>query len=347
VNQSLDSLGLFDLAVSLPQQTSAARELAQAVDLRSINPADGGPAIHNFVALGMGASAIGGDIVAAFAQPLASIPIVVVKDDRVPAFVSAESLVVATSVTGDTAETIDALRSARDAGARVLVLSGGGPMAALAREWAVPHVALDPSITVPRAAIAAVSVVPLVVLSRLGLLPDLDADLDATIAQLQRRVAQMHDTRCPARELARRLGRTIPLVYGAGALGATAAYRWKCQLNENVKEPAFYNVVPELDHNELAGWGQHGDMTRQVFTAVHLRHDDEPPRVARAFDFIDETQQEVVAAVHEVRAEGNGRLAQLFDLIAMGDFVSLFLAANEALDPGPVPVLDDLRQRLG
>ena len=347
MNPSLDSLGLFELAESLPQQARAARELANALDVRSINPADGGPAIQNVVALGMGASGMGGDIVHAIAQPWASVPIIVVKDHSVPAFVSPETLVVATSVSGDTAETVDALRSARDAGARLLVLSAGGTLAALAREWAVPYGALDASIAVPRAAVAAVSVVPLVVLSRLGLLPDLEADLDATIAQLQRRVAQMHDARCPARELARRLGRTMPLIYGAGALGAAAAYRWKCQLNANVKEPAFSNTVPELNHNELAGWGQHGDMTRQVFTAIHLRHGYEPPRVARAFDFINETQQEVVASVHEVRAEGNGRLAQLFDLVAMGDFVSLFVAAGEGLDPGPVPVLDDLDERLG
>jgi glucose/mannose-6-phosphate isomerase len=347
VNPPLDSFGLFALAASLPQQASAARELAHQLDLRSIDPARGGPSIRNVVALGMGTSGIGGDVVVAIARPLSSVPIVVVKDHDVPAFVSDESLVVATSVSGQTAETLDALRSARDAGARVVVLSSGGAMAALAHEWAVPHLALDVSIAAPRTAIAAVSVAPLIVLSRLGLLPELDTEVDAAIAQLQRRVAPMDDARSPARELARRLGRTMPLIYGAGALGAAAAYRWKCQLNENVKEPAFYNVVPELNHNELAGWGQHGDVTRQVFTAVHLRHDYESPRVARAFDFIDETQQEVVAGVHEVRAEGSGRLAQLFDLIAMGDFVSLFVAAGEALDPGPVPVLDDLEQRLG
>jgi glucose/mannose-6-phosphate isomerase len=220
-------------------------------------------------------------------------------------------------------------------------------MAALAREWKVPYVALDESIAMARAAIAAVSVPPLVLLGRLGLLPGIDADIDAAITQLQRRVAQLRDERKPARELARRLGRTMPLIYGAGPIGGVAAYRWKCQLNVNAKEPAFCSVVPELDHNELAGWGQHGDMTRQVLTAVHLRHDFEAPRVARSFDFISETQQEVVASVHELRAEGAGRLAQLFDLIAFGDFVSLFVAAREGLDPGPVPVLDELEQRLG
>jgi glucose/mannose-6-phosphate isomerase len=295
----------------------------------------------------MGGSGIGGDIVASIAQPASPVPIVVVKDHQVPAFVSEASLVFATSFSGETAETLDALKAARQAGARVVVLSSGGAMTALAREWELPHVALDASIAMPRAAIASVSVPPLVVLGRLGLLPDIDAQLDAAIAQLQRRVAQMDDARNGARELARRLGRTMPLIYGAGAMGGVAAYRWKCQLNENAKEPAFSNVVPELNHNELAGWGQHGDMTRQVLTAVHLRHDFEPPRVARSFDFIREIQQEVLASVHEVRAEGVGRLAQLFDLIAVGDFVSLFVAAQEGLDPGPIPVLDELKQRLG
>ena len=295
----------------------------------------------------MGGSGIGGDILAAVAQPVSSVPIIVVKDDQAPAFVSEESIVFAASFSGDAAETIDALRSARHAGARLVVLSSGGEMAALARGWGVPYLELDRSITVPRAGVAAVSLPPLVILSRLGLLPDLDADLDAAIGQLQRRVAQMDDVRSPARELARHLGRTMPLIYGAGALGAAAAYRWKCQLNENAKEPAFYNVVPELDHNELAGWGQHGDMTRQVLTAVHLRHDFESPRASRSFDFINETQQEVVASVHEVRAEGIGRLAQLFDLVAIGDFVSLFIADREGIDPGPIPVLDELEQRLG
>ena len=127
------------------------------------------------------------------AQPVSPVPIVVVKDHHVPAFVSGESLVFATSFSGQTAETLDALKAARHAGARIVVLSAGGAMAALAREWNVPLVALDASIAMPRAAIAAVSVPPLVLLGRLGLLPGIDADLDEAIAQLQRRVAQLGD----------------------------------------------------------------------------------------------------------------------------------------------------------
>ena len=129
----------------------------------------------------------------------------------------------------------------------------------------------------------------------------------------------------PARRprLARRIGRTFPLVHGGGAIGATAAQRWKTQINENAKAPAFWSAQPELCHNEICGWGQHGDVTRQLITAGALRHDDEHPQVARRFELVGELIREVVADVIEVRAEGEGDLAQLLDLILVGDFVSL------------------------
>ena len=133
---------------------------------------------------------------------------------------------------------------------------------------------------------------------------------------------------------------------GPTALGATAALRWKAQVNENAKSPAFSAVYPELCHNEIAGWGQHGDITRQVVSLVNLRHDAEHPQVLRRFDIVTDILREVVADVVEVRAEGEGDLAQLLDLVMMGDFVSLHLAAAEGIDPGPIPVLADLKARL-
>jgi glucose/mannose-6-phosphate isomerase len=117
-------------------------------------------------------------------------------------------------------------------------------------------------------------------------------------------------------------------------------------VNENAKSPAFYSVYPELGHNEVAGWGQHGDVTRQVLTLVNLRHDAEHPQVSRRFAIVTEMIREVMSDVIEVRAQGEGDLAQFFDLALIGDFVSLYLAASEGVDPGPVPVLEDLKQRL-
>ena len=140
----------------------------------------------------------------------------------------------------------------------------------------------------PRAALGALVAPLFVTLFRVGLLPEAHALLVGAQEQLGRRRdgcrPAVEGARNPARELARRIDRTIPLVYGGGALGAVAAMRWKADVNENAKAPAFWNTHPELDHNEICGWGQHGDVTRQVFTLVELRHGFEHERLAPRFD---------------------------------------------------------------
>jgi glucose/mannose-6-phosphate isomerase len=146
--------------------------------------------------------------------------------------------------------------------------------------------------------------------------------------------------------VARRIGRTIPLVYGSTGLTAVAARRWKSQVNENAKTPAFSAVQPELSHNEVAGWGQHGDVTRQVFSLVTLRHAGEHPQVARRFALVVDATDEVMANVIPVWAEGHDDLSRFFDLALFGDFVSLHLAGREGIDPGPVPALSDLEATL-
>jgi glucose/mannose-6-phosphate isomerase len=150
----------------------------------------------------------------------------------------------------------------------------------------------------------------------------------------------------PAREIARRIGRTLPLIYGGGALGAVAAMRWKCDINENAKAPAFWNTHPELDHNEICAWGQHGDVTRQLLTVVELRHGFEHPRLEPRFAFIRELMREAVHEILEVRAEGEGRLAQLLDLMYVGDWTSCYLALQNDVDPGPIDAIFELKERL-
>jgi glucose/mannose-6-phosphate isomerase len=189
---------------------------------------------------------------------------------------------------------------------------------------------------------------PLVVLEELGLYRGGRTWIDAAIEQLKRRrdqlVAEGRDSE--AARIAARIGRTLTLVHGGGAVGAAAAMRWKTQINENAKAPAFYSAQPELCHNEVCGWGQHGDVTRQVLTGVMLRHDGEHPQVGLRVELVAELMREVVADVIEVSAGGDGDLAQLLDLILIGDFVSLWMAADAGIDPGPVPILTDLKRQL-
>ena len=146
--------------------------------------------------------------------------------------------------------------------------------------------------------------------------------------------------------MARRIGRTIPLIYGGAGIGQVAALRWKAQFNENCKIPAFHNTVPEMCHNEICGFGQHGDVTRQLLQVITLRHEFEHPQIARRFELVGDILDEVVRGVETVVAEGEGPLAQLLDLVIFGDFVSLHLAAQEGVDPGPVPILEDIKAAL-
>ncbi|HMG45045.1 MAG TPA: bifunctional phosphoglucose/phosphomannose isomerase [Acidimicrobiales bacterium] len=339
----LDSLDMFGVTAGFPEQVRSAVGAAQG--LEGLPDHD---AIDNVVVLGMGGSGIAGDVLTAVGGPFVPVPIVVAKGYAPPSFVGPETLCFAVSFSGDTEETVEAASAAAAAGARMVVIARGGVLGDLAPRWGAVRVPLPDGIPMPRAALGALAVPPLLVMEAVGLFPGASAWVEAAVAQVSARrdqlVAAGADSR--ARSLARTIGRTIPLVVGAGPLGAVAARRWKTQVNENAKAPAFASEIPELCHNEIAGWGQHGDMTRQVFTLIELRHDEEHPQEARRFELTRDIMAEVVHEVVEVRAEGEGPLAQLFDLILMGDFVSLHLAAQENLDPGPIPVLDDLKRAL-
>jgi glucose/mannose-6-phosphate isomerase len=337
----VDTLDMWGATAALPEQVAAAAD-----GCRGLTGLPGRDRVENVVVLGMGGSGIAGDVLVATAAPFMAVPVAVVKSYQPPDFVGAGSLVFALSFSGDTEETVEAAGLAYESGAALVVVAGGGELVRLAEEWRVPVVPVPTDIPQPRAALGAMSVPPLIVLEEIGLFPGAGHWVAQAVDQLRRRRDELVSPKSVAEDLARRIGRTIPLVHGAEALGAAAAFRWKAQINENAKTPAFFAVYPELCHNEVAGWGQHGDVTRQLITLVNLRHDAEHPQVARRFELVADVLREVMADILEVRAAGEGDLAQLFDLALIGDFVSLHLAAREEIDPGPIPVLDDIKRRL-
>ena len=337
----IDTEGMLAATLGLPEQVAQAAGAAKGLE--------GLPRremVENVVVLGMGGSGVAGDLLVATAAPFMAVPVVVVKGYTPPAFVGEGTLVFAVSFSGNTEETLEAATEAAVQGATVVCVTGGGELAERAEGWGSPVVPVPAGIPQPRAAIGAMAIPPLVVLEEIGLFPGASEWIRLAVAQLRRRRDQLAGSSSPAEALARKIGRTLPLVYSSGAVGSTAALRWKTQLNENAKVPAFWAAHPELCHNEICGWGQNGDVTRQLFTVVNLRTDSEHPQVMRRFELVDDIMREVVASVEEVVAEGDGDLAQLLDLVLFGDMVSLHLAAEEGLDPGPVPVLVELKERL-
>ena len=236
----------------------------------------------------MGGSGIAGDV-ARRRRPTTTlpVPVVVLKQNRVPRFVGPRTLAFAVSYSGDTEETAaDGHGRARSRRARSSPSSRRGDWPTWPQERGAVHVPC-PDGYLPRAAVGALAG-SAVRRARAGRPRSrtpgewLDAGTDASSRTGARSAGRDVDGPAnPAREIARKIGTTIPIFYGGGALGAVAAQRWKCDVNENAKAPAFWNAYPELDHNEICGWGQHGDVTRQLFTLVELRHGFEHEQLER------------------------------------------------------------------
>ncbi len=337
----VDSQRMLEAAMTMPEQVVAAKDVARGLD--------GLPdreEIEQVVVLGMGGSALAGDVLMAAAGPYLPLPVLVFRSYHVPAFVDEGTLVFAISFSGDTEETVEAVTAAALQGARVVAVTRGGELAHLAGSWGVPIVPVPVDIPQPRAALAALAVPPLVVLEDIGLFPGASYWIDAAVEQLTLRRDELARPGNMAEQLARRIGRTIPIIHGGGGLGAVAAQRWKADVNENAKCPAFWNMQSELCHNEVSGWGQHGDLTRQMFTLVNLRHDFEHPQVMHRFKLTADLLEEVVSSVEEVQAEGEGELAQLLDLILVGSLTSLHMAFQEGIDPGPIPAQEHIKNAL-
>jgi glucose/mannose-6-phosphate isomerase len=345
---AVDSLGFGDALAGLPEQLAAAHEVAGKVPAAALPDA---ARFDRIVTLGMGGSGITGNVLQAVGTATLPVPVTVLKHYRTPAFVNDRTLAFALSYSGDTEETIEMARGALAAGATLVTISSGGALAQLAQESGSLHVPCPDDILMPRLALGALVAPLVVVLFRMGMLPEAHAGLLRAQEQLARRRDQCHPSvdgdRNPARELARKIGRTIPIVYGFGGLGGVAAMRWKQSMNENAKAPAFWNEYPELDHNEVCGWGQHGDVTRQVFTLVELNHGLEHPRLEARAVATRELIEEALVQVLAVEAEGEGRLAQLLDLIHVGDWTSYYLALDNDVDPGPIDAIRQLKSTLG
>jgi glucose/mannose-6-phosphate isomerase len=302
--------------------------------------------LHAVVVMGMGGSAVAGEVLAAYSAPRSELPVVILNEAEGPRFLGPRTLLFAVSFSGNTEETLAVTETAISSGTPVVAVSTGGELEELAISKGLPFIPVAAAVPQPRAAAGATIVALLLAAEQLGMFGQARQDLAAAVSQLSLRRRDAESGGGVAREIARRIGRTIPLLHGAHGLGAVAARRWKTQINENAKSPAFFGAQPEVCHNEVCGFGQHGDVTRQILSLVNLRTGLEGGTVDRRFAIFAEMADEALASVIEVEGSGESELARFFDLVMIGDFVSLHLAASEGIDPGPVPALVEMKQRL-
>ncbi len=337
----IDSLKMVEATVGLPEQMEKARGKVELLD--KLPKHDD---IENVVILGMGGSGICGDIVAQVGESLIPVPVHVVKGYEIPAFVGGSALVFSVSFSGNTEETLEATEEAYEDGAIIVPITTGGALKKLAEDWGIGVIDVDSSIPQPRAGVGAMTIPIIEVLEAVGLFPVGKIWIDKAISQLVKRRSELGSENDITSAMAKTINGHIPLIYSTNGIGSVAADRWKKQINENPKSPSFVGVYPELCHNELAGWGLLGDVTRQAFVLIQLIVDDLHPQLIRRIEWVRETLRESVNEIVEVMAQGEDDLAQLFDLMFIGDIVSLRLAGLNGVDPGPIPILNDMKNFL-
>jgi glucose/mannose-6-phosphate isomerase len=297
------------------------------------------------VVAGMGGSAIGGALARAAMGDHASRPIFVTRAYGLPPWTTPDTMVLCASYSGDTEETLACYESAGALGAKRTVVTTGGRLAEMARADGVPVIPL-PGGFQPRAAVAYMIVAALEVAALCGAGPRLTPEIDVAASHIEQLVTEWGPDAPEdslAKELARGLHGTTPVIAGAG-LTSPIAYRWKTQINENAKQPCFWNELPELDHNEISGWEGASDVGR--FSAVFLDDSDAHPRVKERMDVTERLITGNAAASFRLETRGQTAIERVISLVLLGDLVSIYLAALRGVDPGPVKLIEELKAAL-
>ncbi len=294
---------------------------------------------------GMGGSGIAGDFATALTFGSQGRVTVHKSYAPLPGWVDeARPLLVAISYSGNTEETLSSAGGAGD-GVPVLTLTTGGELARVSSERGWPSITVPTGVQ-PRAAVGYLLGAVVRVVAAVGLLPDQATPLSEAADLADRELAEGSQSWRAASNISEKLGGRIPIVYGGGPITGAVAQRWKTQINENAKTPAWFSVLPELDHNELVGWEAMPDLTLRHLGIVALTDASDHPRVRARLSHSRDLTEFAVPWVGEVAARGESPLARLVSLIVMGDLVSFTMAGHAGVDPVPVPTIEKLKKLL-
>lgn len=304
------------------------------------------PAEHyrRILICGMGGSAIAGDVLRIFVARPADVH----RDYGLPPSADAQTLLLAVSYSGNTEETLSAVEASLAQGLQPICLSSGGRLGELARRKGLPYIEIPAGLLAPRAAFAYLTLPLLAFLARCSLVREPIASEHA-IAELSQLSPQLDPGRSEDRNLAKKLAKTlharIPLIWGSSEAGEVIARRWKTQLNENAKQPAFYGAIPELCHNEIVPLARLRE-TLPASVVVLLRDADERPENHKRAEILKEMLAEYNLPFAEILPWGKSRLGRLLAQVHLGDYVSLYLALLNEVDPTPVKPIEWFKARM-
>jgi glucose/mannose-6-phosphate isomerase len=321
---------LLDDVLGLPDQL---RDALWRVETARLEPADS----VGLMICGMGGSAIGGDLAAAALGDRLTKPMVSIRGYELPSWATPEWTVLCSSYSGNTEETLACFEAAEVLGTRRLVASTGGQLVDQAREAGVPVIGL-PGIFQPRFAVAYMFAIAAEAAALAGVGPRIRTEIDAAAAFLEVRLDEL---RARAGEVAAALDGAATVVYGSD-LTTPVARRWKTQINENAKAPAFYAELPEADHNEICGWSP--DAGPGPMAAVFLEDCDQHPRERQRFEFTADLIEAEGVTVVRLETAGSNRVERLLWATLLGDLVSMEMASLRGVEPGSIVAIDKLKE---
>jgi len=326
----------------LPRQLQTAWELGLSQDLPPWN------GIRQVLIAGMGGSAIGADLLIAYITPHCSVPVFIHRDYSLPAWANGpETLVIASSHSGNTEETLSSLEMAFARGCRCLAITTGGKLAQLASEAKIPVWRFEHR-GQPRAAVGYSFGLLMAAMLRINLIPDPKNEINETIRAMQEQQeyikADIPVSGNPAKRLAGQLAGRWVSVFGAGIL-APVARRWKCQLNEIAKTWAQFEFLPEADHNTLAGI-LNPETQLSNLNVLFLGSPSDHPRHRLRSNLTSKVLLIEGISTHSIDARGETPLAHLWTCLHLGDYVSYYLAMAYGVDPTPVAAIENFKREM-
>lgn len=315
------------------------------VDIK--NPDHDQRQISNIVVAGMGGSALAAILVKSWLKLELIVPMEVVRSYDLPAYVNENTLVIASSYSGNTEETVNCLDQIKDRGAQIAIIAAGGQLISQANDKQIAYVQLPANLQ-PRMAVIYNLCALVSLLANFGIVSsDKIGEVASQSDWLQRETAnwlgEVPTANNYAKQLALQAAGKTAIFYG-GTLTAPVAYKWKISWNENAKNVAFWNELPEFNHNEFIGWTSHP--VEKPFAVFDIVSNLEHPRILKRFEITDRLLSGKRPKAITVNLAGESAIAQLLWGSILADFVSVYVAVLNDVDPTPVPLVEEIKREL-
>jgi glucose/mannose-6-phosphate isomerase len=342
--KQLDKSNMLGLLLDFPAQIRSAVQIARTAKILF-----GKRDFSRIVFGGLGGSAISADLVRSYLYFTAKLPIIVCREYDVPGYVDSSTLVLVSSYSGNTEETLSFYAQAKKAGSTIIAISCGGALKEYCQKDGVSFIEIPQGLP-SRCALGYLSIIPLCILAQLGIISEVDGALNQTVRILEELKNQKLNPRIGLKDniakfIASKLCNKFAVIYSSSVHFDVVATRLKGQLNENSKALALSHVFPEMNHNEIVGW-QNPKKLFKDFLVLMFRDSGMHPRVAKRMDITKELIKKEGVDIIEIWSSGEELLSRIFSFIYIGDFISYYLAILYGIDPTPVDRVTYLKKKL-